>query len=119
MPFVIIFVPKIKLMDMTERIKLLVNMFGGTQTEFANRIGTSPSTIASWISRNSIPTAALQRIKETCEKVDINWLLTGEGTILKEPISPTTISQWAVKLNGFTPYVQYTKGKKNVTIQAH
>ena len=103
---------------MKSRIKLLVSMFGGTQAEFAKRIGSTQSTITSWISRNSIPTAALQRIKESCENVDINWLLTGEGTILKESMPTTTVSQWAVKLEGFTPNVQYTKGKKNVTIQA-
>lgn len=50
-------------------------------TDLANLLGISKSTLSNWVSRDSID---FDKVFSLCEHIDINWLLTGRGSILKE-----------------------------------
>ncbi len=54
-------------------------------TDLANLLGISKSTLSNWVSRDSID---FDRVFSLCEHIDINWLLTGRGSMLKEETSP-------------------------------
>ena len=48
-------------------------------TDLANLLGISKSTLSNWVSRDSID---FDRVFSLCEHIDINWLLTGRGSML-------------------------------------
>lgn len=52
-----------------------------TDTEFANFLGIKQNTLSSWKARNSID---YDLIISKCDYLNANWLLTGEGSMLKE-----------------------------------
>jgi hypothetical protein len=49
--------------------------------ELADYLEIPQSTLASWIKRNSID---IELIYSKCPDIDANWLLTGEGEMLKQ-----------------------------------
>lgn len=49
--------------------------------EFANFLGIAPTTLSSWYSRNTLD---YDLIYAKCKDIDANWLLTGEGPMLKQ-----------------------------------
>lgn len=51
-----------------------------SNTEYAAFLGIAPQTLSSWYSRNSID---YDLIYSKCVDIDANWLLTGEGEMLK------------------------------------
>jgi hypothetical protein len=51
-----------------------------TDGEFADFLGIKQNTLSNWSSRNSID---YDRIISKCEDIDGNWLLTGQGSMLK------------------------------------
>lgn len=62
-------------------ILALVDHFSnGNKAQFANKIGVTPQTISTWISRNTFDT---EKIFALCEGVSAEWLLTGKGSMLK------------------------------------
>jgi transcriptional regulator with XRE-family HTH domain len=70
-------------MGVEKRLLLLINNLGITKKKFAESINLSPGNISDWLSikRNSQPSlTALSRICETYG-VNLNWLLTGEGSM--------------------------------------
>lgn len=68
-------------MDKKEMVKMLVEHFtNGNKSQFANKLGVTAQTINSWISRN---TCDIELIYAKCDGLSADWLLTGEGEMLK------------------------------------
>lgn len=51
-----------------------------TNSQFADFLGISPQGLSSWYSRNTID---YDLVYSKCVDIDANWLLTGEGNMLK------------------------------------
>lgn len=67
-----------------ELLKSLINELGETQLSFAKKIGIPQSTLSMSIKRNSdLNSQLIGRIARTYPNVNLDWLLTGEGNILK------------------------------------
>ncbi len=66
-----------------EKIKSLIKYYGGTQDAFAEIIGTSKATIASWLNRGNLTANAIHKILKHCEGVSEEWLL--EDKLPKTP----------------------------------
>ena len=73
-------------MTIIDRLKLILERVNLTPGNFANKIGVAPATIAHILSgRNKYPSAEVMlRLHETYPDIDLNWLLTGEGTLVKD-----------------------------------
>ena len=55
-------------------------------TDLAALLGISKSTLSNWVSRDTMD---YDRVFSRCEHINIDWLLTGQGSMLKsESISP-------------------------------
>ena len=68
-----------------ERLALVLGTKTGNQ--LAEALGVSPQTISSWKSRESVPYA--QCVDVAREKgVSLDWLLTGEGPMLRGQSAP-------------------------------
>jgi phage repressor protein C with HTH and peptisase S24 domain len=69
-------------MDKDLIIKQLVEYYSsGNNSQFAKMLGIKPQTISTWIARKSFD---IELIFAKCEGVSPEWLLTGEGKMLKE-----------------------------------
>ncbi len=79
---------------MKDRIKLIRKNAGLTQQEFANRIGVSRNTIATYETSVRIPIDAI--VKSLCREFDINeiWLRTGEGNMYVNTNPDLSLSKW-------------------------
>lgn len=63
----------------------LVNYFGdGTQTKFAEKLGIPAQNVSAWIKRG---TFNAELIYAKCRGVSADWLLTGEGDMLRAEAS--------------------------------
>ncbi len=70
------FLSKKKILD---RIKTFYNL--KNNAKLAAFLGVPPTTLSSWYSRDTFD---LDIIYEKCVDIDLAWLLTGEGSMLKE-----------------------------------
>ena len=75
-------------MTKKERLEALIAHYSdGKPTRFAKYIGVAPSTISTWLARNSFD---YDLLFAKCKLISPEWLLTGEGDMLKsnkyEPI---------------------------------
>lgn len=71
----------ISIMEKRERLKALINHFtDGNQKIFAELLGVIPQTISAWLSRN---TYDIELIYLKCDGVSGDWLLCGEGDMIK------------------------------------
>lgn len=52
--------------------------------QFAEFLDIKPPTLANWHSRNTFD---LERIFSKCKDIDANWLLSGEGNMLKNSLN--------------------------------
>lgn len=67
--------------DKTLIINAIKSHYGFTKDrEFANFLGIKPTTLSSWYARNSFD---YELVYAKCKDIDGNWLLTGEGNMLK------------------------------------
>ena len=73
-------------MTIIDRLKLILERVNLTPGNFADKIGVAPATISHILSgRNKYPSAEVMlRLHETFPDIDLNWLLTGEGTLVKD-----------------------------------
>lgn len=75
-------------MTVNERIKILVDTFAnGVPARFAKQIGVSATVIASYMpgGRESKPSyEVLLKILETFKQLRTDWVMSGEGTMIKE-----------------------------------
>lgn len=78
-----------------ERVMAVMNHYGLNKNSFSMEIGMSNSmTIGRIINekRKPIP-ATLNKIADKCPEINRDWLLTGEGSMLKEESTDVKISQ--------------------------
>ena len=68
-------------MTKKERLEALIAHYSdGKPTRFAKHIGVAPSTISTWIARDSFD---YDLLFAKCEMISPEWLLTGKGPMLK------------------------------------
>ena len=75
-------------MEMSERLLLLVKKLNLNKRQFADSINISPGNFSDWINpkKRSVPsTEAIFKISEV-HKVNLNWLITGKGSIFLEQL---------------------------------
>jgi len=69
-------------MDKSVMLECLINHYSdGNQAKFAAILGVPAQNINAWLKRN---TFNAELIYEKCEGVSADWLLSGEGEMLKE-----------------------------------
>ena len=73
------------MMTIVDRLKMILERVNLTPGNFAEQIGVAPATISHILSgRNKYPSAEVMlRLHDTYPDIDLNWLLTGEGTLVK------------------------------------
>lgn len=78
-------------MNERERLLQLINYYSnGNKTAFAKKLGISPQTINSWIIRNSYN---VDLIYSKCNEVSSDWLLTGNGNMLRDDKPATDVQK--------------------------
>lgn len=91
-----------------------------TPGNFADKIGVAPATISHILSgRNKYPSAEVMlRLHETYPDIDLNWLLTGEGTLIKDdPDSMFTGSLFGDNLINATKSTANAENRKENTLE--
>ncbi len=69
---------------MKERLAQLIEELGLLKKDFAESIGVSTGNLSDWLSGKTEPSAKpLSRISETY-KVNLNWLIVGNGSMFLE-----------------------------------
>ncbi|MFV0531247.1 MAG: helix-turn-helix domain-containing protein [Flavobacteriales bacterium] len=72
-------------MEINDRIALLKEHFGLSNTEFSERIKVQPSALSHIFSGRNRPSIDfILKIKHAFPHVSLNWLLLGEGSIEEE-----------------------------------
>lgn len=70
-------------MTKNEILECLINHYtDGNKARFANMLGVKPQTINSWLSRGTFD---IDLIYSKCEALSGDWLLSGEGNMIKNP----------------------------------
>lgn len=65
-------------------LEQLINYYtDGNKSKFANMLGVKPQTINTWIARNTFDA---ELIFSNCDRVSGDWLLSGEGAMIKGDI---------------------------------
>jgi len=73
-------------MTKKERLEALISHYSdGKPTRFAKYIGVAPSTISTWLARDSFD---YDLLFAKCEMISPEWLLTGKGPMLKSDEQP-------------------------------
>ena len=68
-------------MNKGDMVECLVNHYcNGNKSQFAKMIGVKPGTITAWIARNTFDA---ELIYTKCSNVSADWLLSGEGEMIK------------------------------------
>ena len=60
--------------------ELIAHFTSGNKSQFANKLGIKPQTINTWENRNTFDA---ELIYSKCENISGDWLLSGEGDMLK------------------------------------
>lgn len=68
--------------------QLIMHYEEGNKTRFAKRLGISPQGISTWLSRGTID---YELIYAKCENINTDWLLSGEGPMLRNSKNPEEI----------------------------
>lgn len=87
-------------------------------TDFANFLGISQSTLANWKARDSMD---YDLVISKCDKINGNWLITGEGDMLLqsgEPPNDIDTSFWTLG-NYYYPSVNASAGLDFLTDNSH
>ena len=72
-------------MTKKERLEAIIAHYSdGKPSVFAKTIGVAPSTISSWLKRNTFDHELLFA---KCKNISAEWLITGEGDMLKQETS--------------------------------
>lgn len=69
--------------------RLMTVFFVTSDSELARKLGVNRQTLGSWRSRHSIPYALCVNLSET-EGVALDWLLAGEGSMMKGDVASTS-----------------------------
>ncbi len=77
-------------MTKKERLEALIAHYSdGKPTRFAKHIGVAPSTISTWIARDTFD---YDLLFAKCEMISPEWLLTGKGSMLKPTIQEPQVT---------------------------
>lgn len=69
------------IMNKKERLNSIIRFYsGGKPSVFAKFLGVAPSTISSWLTRDTFD---YDLIFAKCENISPEWLLTGRGDMIK------------------------------------
>ena len=107
-------------MTIIDRLKLILERVNLTPGNFADKIGVAPATISHILSgRNKYPSAEVMlRLHETFPDIDLNWLLTGEGTLVKDdPDSMFTGSLFGDNLLNATKSTAESENRKENSLE--
>jgi hypothetical protein len=78
-------------MDKKQRIIQLINYYAGGRTgDFADKLGVGGNTISTWKARNTID---YDLVFAKCENLNAEWLLTGEGEMIKGELPQAVIAE--------------------------
>ena len=91
--------------DVNQRFKVYLNAKEISVNAFAKQIGITQSTLNSMLQRGTMPSAKLINAINAYTDLSVNWLLTGEGEMLKTPttqINQTNNGTMAVGINNGT-----------------
>ena len=108
------------MMTIIDRLKLILERVNLTPGNFADKIGVAPATISHILSgRNKYPSAEVMlRLHETFPDIDLNWLLTGEGTLVKDdPDSMFTGSLFGDNLLNATKSTTESENRKENSLE--
>lgn len=68
-------------MDKKDQLLQLIDHFSnGNKSSFAAMIGVTPQGLSTWLARGTFD---IERIYSKCENISAEWLLTGEGDMLR------------------------------------
>lgn len=107
-------------MTIIDRLKLILERVNLTPGNFADKIGVAPATISHILSgRNKYPSAEVMlRLHKTFPDIDLNWLLTGEGTLVKDdPDSMFTGSLFGDNLLNATKSTTESENRKENSLE--
>lgn len=92
-------------MNINNRIKeVREKLCGGSNLEFANKLGKGPNTTSNWVrSGYSVGRGVASEIA-TVFGVDLDWLLTGKGEMLKDESSSNTSDDVSISSGKVIPY---------------
>ena len=93
--------------DVLNRLKEAYNI--QKDTELAALLGVSKSTLSNWSSRNTID---YDKVFSLCEHINIDWLLTGRGSMLKTDTTPLMGDQDSPKEEDDRPVAIHTDNPK-------
>lgn len=69
---------------MRDKINKILKFSGLNKKEFAEKIGVSQVGLNNYINNDRIPTTeVILKIKQSFNEISLDWLFTGEGTMLK------------------------------------
>ena len=78
-------------------LESLINYYsGGNKSKFANMIGVRPQTINTWLLRGTFD---IELIYSKCEHLSGDWLLSGEGEMLRTSNKATANGDNSVAVN--------------------
>ena len=78
-------------MDKSAIITSLIEHYaGGNKSKFAKKLGVTPQTVSTWIARDTFD---VYLIFANCEGLSAEWLLTGEGAMLKGEREPHPVAE--------------------------
>lgn len=73
-------------MDKKSMLELIISHYAsGNKSRMARILNISPQAISTWFSRNTFD---LELIYAKCENINPDWLLTGQGSMLKTDAAP-------------------------------
>jgi len=91
-----------------DRLKSVLNI--RTDLALANYLGVKANTISTWKSRNTLD---YELIFAKCDYIDLNWLITGEGEMLRH-INKDGLPQVCTQTSGDPPECARCKDKDAV-----
>lgn len=80
-----------------ERLQLIIEALGISQREFNRVIGMSESYVSSL--RNDITLGVVTRISTAYPQINLDWLVRGEGEILRETTGEASLCDYLIKEN--------------------
>lgn len=87
-------------MDKTSMLESLIAYYtDGNKAQFAVLLGVKPQTISAWISRNTFDA---ELIYTQCRGVSADWLLSGEGDMLRSSHTAIANGDSSVAVNNNT-----------------
>jgi len=71
----------------TDRVKQLLNHYGLTAAEFAERLNIQKSSISHLLSgRNKPSFSFISKLAKNFPEINLHWFITGEGDISNQPV---------------------------------